>query len=678
MIPQHERNAAVISGDFSRTKFEIAPADAAHIMTILGSTLYSDKIAAVLREYGTNAFDAHVEANIRDRPISVTLPTFEDRNLSIRDYGHGLSHDDVFGVFKQFGGSTKRESNAVAGMLGIGSKSGWAYRNSFTVISRHDGMRRTYVATAGDAGKPGDISLFAEEICDLDDSGLEIKIAVKYEDVKAFQHKAVDVYKNFSPRPLFNIPLEWNDTKYEYQTADGAIAPALPASDVSTRWCAVMGCVTYPINLQLLKLSNSARFCTGLLKISIGEVDVAASRESLKYSTRTVTYLETKIRALLDAFVMSQIKEINNSATTMWQKRLLSQKLNSIGVTNVTQMFGNLCANDVRFTVPQDMKLYTMSYDKPRLQNRAANYISVNVKTRVVLHDTQHALKRHKVNANDVIFVPKNRKNTDLNKKILTKLLVEIGCDGVPFALTSEDNSVKTQIKRSRKKIYLLNRKAVSNNQAMRKCWIDCVTDVSDSDLRVDIRNFCVDDCKNFREFCKSEAEFAAVYNMPLPRIIGYVNTKKKVQQNKIGTPYLEWRKNFYAYVNQHATKAIQQYVATRYATTYNISNKDFDVLVERLKDHSDSDLVKKVIAVMRQVRDMSEMHSKLSRREEWAMRILDSFTRSEVVDIKHLSEIKERLPLLFAHEATINILSHEKYQDQWIRYIIDTSQKGQ
>lgn len=87
MIPRTESSNVIISGDISKSKFEIASDDAAHIMTILGSTLYSDKIAAVLREYGTNAIDAHVEAGIRERPISVNLPTHDNRTLSIRDYG---------------------------------------------------------------------------------------------------------------------------------------------------------------------------------------------------------------------------------------------------------------------------------------------------------------------------------------------------------------------------------------------------------------------------------------------------------------------------------------------------------------------------------------------------------------------------------------------------------------
>lgn len=54
--------------------FDISQEDTVHI---LRSTLYSDKIAAVVREYSANAWDAHREVGKADVPIQVTLPTAE-------------------------------------------------------------------------------------------------------------------------------------------------------------------------------------------------------------------------------------------------------------------------------------------------------------------------------------------------------------------------------------------------------------------------------------------------------------------------------------------------------------------------------------------------------------------------------------------------------------------------
>lgn len=98
------------------TSFGISHKDEAHLMTVLRDTLYSDKILAILREYGANAWDAQREADVAagrsPQPIVVKLPTRDDPTLHITDNGTGLSHDDVFTVFSQYGASTKRTSAA--------------------------------------------------------------------------------------------------------------------------------------------------------------------------------------------------------------------------------------------------------------------------------------------------------------------------------------------------------------------------------------------------------------------------------------------------------------------------------------------------------------------------------------------------------------------------------------
>src|SRR4029077_7352887 len=107
--------------------FGISAADSAHIMTILRDTLYSDKILAIMREYGANAWDANREAGRGQEPIEVTIPARGAPTLVIRDHGPGLSRDDIKKVYTQYGASTKRDSDLAVGMLGIGSKSGFAY-----------------------------------------------------------------------------------------------------------------------------------------------------------------------------------------------------------------------------------------------------------------------------------------------------------------------------------------------------------------------------------------------------------------------------------------------------------------------------------------------------------------------------------------------------------------------
>ena len=55
--------------------FGIEEEDLSHIMGILRSQIYTDKLLAVIREYSTNARDANIEAG-HGSAIDVILPTF--------------------------------------------------------------------------------------------------------------------------------------------------------------------------------------------------------------------------------------------------------------------------------------------------------------------------------------------------------------------------------------------------------------------------------------------------------------------------------------------------------------------------------------------------------------------------------------------------------------------------
>ena len=99
------------SGIQSESFFNVKESNVGHIFSILRNKLYSNKPLAIIREYCTNAFDAHVEAGIPERPIEVSFPTAFKNSLTIRDFGFGLSEDDVYNVFASYGESTKRGTN---------------------------------------------------------------------------------------------------------------------------------------------------------------------------------------------------------------------------------------------------------------------------------------------------------------------------------------------------------------------------------------------------------------------------------------------------------------------------------------------------------------------------------------------------------------------------------------
>src|SRR5215468_2696367 len=138
--------SALTGGQMKTINFRISmkPEDQLMVANILSDSLYTDKIAAILREYGCNAVDANIEAGKPDLPIEVTLPNRLEANLRIRDFGLGMTFEQVDETFCNLGASTKRNSNSVIGMLGIGGKSGFAYGDMFNVTSWHGGTKTVY------------------------------------------------------------------------------------------------------------------------------------------------------------------------------------------------------------------------------------------------------------------------------------------------------------------------------------------------------------------------------------------------------------------------------------------------------------------------------------------------------------------------------------------------------
>ena len=86
-------------------------------------TNYSDPVGSIVREIASNAYDAHIEANV-DKDIKVEIIDENDllgtsSVLSIRDYGEGMSPDIIKNIYSKFGKSTKRDRNDAIGAFGL-------------------------------------------------------------------------------------------------------------------------------------------------------------------------------------------------------------------------------------------------------------------------------------------------------------------------------------------------------------------------------------------------------------------------------------------------------------------------------------------------------------------------------------------------------------------------------
>src|SRR5271167_3797342 len=67
---------------------------------------YSDKPRAIQRELATNGLDSHKAAGIPDRPIKIHHPTKFAPHFSVRDFGTGMTHEQVMTLYTQVGVSS--------------------------------------------------------------------------------------------------------------------------------------------------------------------------------------------------------------------------------------------------------------------------------------------------------------------------------------------------------------------------------------------------------------------------------------------------------------------------------------------------------------------------------------------------------------------------------------------
>ena len=312
---QAKRTPLELHGELSSDHFGIAVDNQAHIISILRDKLYSNKVQAVLREYGANALDAHKEAGKPNLPIRIKLPTRLNTKLTIRDFGPGIGPDEIYSVYTQYGKSTKRDSNDMIGALGIGCKSGFAYRESFQVTSYHQGTKRVYSANL-DETDLGTMSLLYEGECG-DETGIEITIDCRPDDVDQFREEAQKLYRHFDPQPEINIELPVQEfvatgTGWKIRRPDGIGA------------LVVMGSVPYPVDLDALgklpEALKNALMAPVNLYVPIGAVEITASREGLEYKSRTVDAIRTAVEFLIKE-LEAELKAKLDAAPTQWSAR---------------------------------------------------------------------------------------------------------------------------------------------------------------------------------------------------------------------------------------------------------------------------------------------------------------------------------------------------------------------
>lgn len=325
---QENRNISMMgAGETQNFTIDATP----EMFKLLADSMYQNKPLAVLREIGANAFDAHVSAKCSDKPFDVSLPTRLKPELSIRDYGEGLSHEDVIHLYTAFGRSMKNKDNTMVGGFGIGSKSPLAYTTSFTVVSRYGKEKRMYTVFLSDKHIPTITHLHTEKTDDA--TGLEIIIPIEKDDVKTFVDTARKVFLHYTVKPNF-IGLDktlvdpevlYSNSKLDFCIYKFDNTFSHTFDKVAT---VLMGTVAYKLDFKSIQdaitddeathaIHTMLHSCL-VIKFPIGSLSIAASREALSYDKPTIQKIVERLHAIRKGVIKSVQDDIN-ACKTKWE-----------------------------------------------------------------------------------------------------------------------------------------------------------------------------------------------------------------------------------------------------------------------------------------------------------------------------------------------------------------------
>jgi hypothetical protein len=312
MIINAEQSNVQVLGDIKEFKTSIDPKNLEFITTLLSSNLYSDPEQSFIREIVSNAWDSHVEAKTTDIPVIVRF-NYNSNNdsyeVTIRDFGTGLSPQRFQEVYCNIGSSTKRESNEYIGGFGIGKYSSLACSNTVYITSYYEGKAYIYIMVK--SGNSITTNLVMEKPTE-EKNGVEVTIkniknigpyrrALKY--IVFFPNVYIDGIEN----PINNTKIKkFNNFAVSSKQVDAKI---------------LLGNVLYQCEKRLLS-QKSIDFLfnienTGIvIRFNVGEIGITPNRESIIYSSDTVKKINDRIQAAideLDGLVKAKfVKDYNN------------------------------------------------------------------------------------------------------------------------------------------------------------------------------------------------------------------------------------------------------------------------------------------------------------------------------------------------------------------------------
>lgn len=294
MILNNNSFTVQTTGEFKEYKTSIDSKNIEHIITLLSSNLYSNPEKSFLREAVSNAWDSHVEANTIDIPIIIKIDN-DDKSVTIRDFGTGISKERFETIYCNIGSSTKRESNDYIGSFGIGRFAALSCSNTVFITSYYNGTMYSYIMIK-DVNK---ININLINTCNTTEKN-GVKIEIK-------NLKSLYNYREAIKDLVFfpNIYVEDSYPTYNINTYKIKQGKHYAVTSIYMPNKILLGNVLYPLKISNLNLSdfsidlklflNSINDTGIVLKFDIGDLDITPNREEIIYTERSKQAIINKI-----------------------------------------------------------------------------------------------------------------------------------------------------------------------------------------------------------------------------------------------------------------------------------------------------------------------------------------------------------------------------------------------
>ena len=381
IITENKSKQVVRSHDFDEVNCTIDAEDMRYVASLLRNN-YSNTRLAVVREVSANALDANLEAG-SDRPIEIKLPTTMNPTFSVRDFGGGLSQDEVFHLYSKYGKSTKRTSNNYIGAFGIGKFAPLSYGENFTCVSYNGGKKTSYNIFVDESDDTKIVKLHEES--SSEPSGLSIEVAIADDDKDEFREVVQKFFQFFSDdeMPKFlGVEDDFITKREKVLESKGDLWFVLEEGrrDYYSRneSHVIMGRVAYPLDRDAIKVENfvdnsdttNQTLLNQLLsmegfylRVPLGSVKLHHSRESLEYNKATQKKIVSSLLVAVKE-IQEIAKEKLADSPDLWEaKRNYAKIVNAMPYT-MRNIFDNAFEwNDIKITSPHFDRNYQLQDD---------------------------------------------------------------------------------------------------------------------------------------------------------------------------------------------------------------------------------------------------------------------------------------------------------------------------